>query len=368
MQIVFARSGYSATGGAERYLQRLVAGLSSKGVSSILLNDGAWPPNEWPGERIVTLSGESPQKFAEQVARERLSHPDSLLFSFDRIPATDIFRAGDGIHTAYLKRQSMGESRFASWFRSKRRLHREICALEKKLFTENPSLRVICNSQMVARELSDLYAFDQERTHVIYNGFTPRPWSDDDRTTARREIREQLGIPQNAPIILFVGSGWKRKGASRLAAAFQKMNHPDAHLILVGKGHLETSFGTNIHLTGGIKNPRPYFLASDLFALPTLYDPFSNACLEAAAYGLPVLTTDGNGFAEALANFPGAGEVIPHNSDLAQWVNALTTWLQNEHPTQPLKDLVDANSMEKNIHETTLLLKRLASQKSLPAT
>lgn len=207
MQIVFARSGYSATGGAERYLQRLVTGLSEKGFSSILVNDGAWPPNEWPGERIVTLSGESPQKFAEQVARARPSHPGSLLFSFDRIPATDIFRAGDGIHSAYLKRQSMGESRFATWFRSKRRLHRKICALEKELFTKNPSLRVICNSKMVARELNDLYEFDQERTHVIYNGFTPKPWDDDEKNSARTTIRRQLGIPQNAPIILFVGSG-----------------------------------------------------------------------------------------------------------------------------------------------------------------
>jgi len=367
MKIVFARSGYSATGGAERYLQRLVAGLSKKGVSSILFNEGSWPAADWPGEGLITLAGESPKKFARQVAHERLSYPDSLLFSFDRIPATDIFRAGDGIHAAYLKRQSMGESRLSTWFRSTRRLHRETCALEKELFTRNPTLRVICNSKMVAHELSKLYAFDEERTHVIYNGFTPEPWHEEEQKSARREIREQLGIPQSSPIILFVGSGWKRKGADLLAAAFQKLNHPEAHLVLVGKGRLKKSFGPKIHLTGAIREPRPYFLASDLFALPTLYDPFSNACLEAAAYGLPVLTTDGNGFAEALESFPGAGEIIPYSSDLNQWVAALASWLKKEHPTRPLCDLVAAHSMAKNIQETIGLLIRLVSHKSHPS-
>lgn len=194
MQIVFARSGYSATGGAERYLQRLVTGLSEEGISSILFNDGAWPAKDWPGEGIVTLSGESPQKFAEQVSRESSSYPDSLLFSFDRIPATDIFRAGDGVHAAYLKRQSLGESRLATWFRSKRRLHRETCALEKELFTKNPTLRVICNSRMVARELREFYAFDEQRTHVIYNGFTPKPWDENDREAARGMIRDRKSV------------------------------------------------------------------------------------------------------------------------------------------------------------------------------
>jgi UDP-glucose:(heptosyl)LPS alpha-1,3-glucosyltransferase len=37
---------------------------------------------------------------------------------------------------------------------------------------------------------------------------------------------------------------------------------------------------------------------ADLFILPTLYDPFSNSCLEALACGCPVLTTQSNGASE----------------------------------------------------------------------
>jgi UDP-glucose:(heptosyl)LPS alpha-1,3-glucosyltransferase len=42
------------------------------------------------------------------------------------------------------------------------------------------------------------------------------------------------------------------------------------------------------------------YAGADLFVLPTLYDPFANACLEAMACGLPVLTTTANGAAELL--------------------------------------------------------------------
>ena len=42
------------------------------------------------------------------------------------------------------------------------------------------------------------------------------------------------------------------------------------------------------------------YAAADIFALPTIYDPFSNATLEAMASGLPVITTRNNGVAELM--------------------------------------------------------------------
>jgi UDP-glucose:(heptosyl)LPS alpha-1,3-glucosyltransferase len=44
------------------------------------------------------------------------------------------------------------------------------------------------------------------------------------------------------------------------------------------------------------------YAASDLFVLPTFYDPFSNACLEAMATGIPILTTMINGVAELITD------------------------------------------------------------------
>jgi UDP-glucose:(heptosyl)LPS alpha-1,3-glucosyltransferase len=50
----------------------------------------------------------------------------------------------------------------------------------------------------------------------------------------------------------------------------------------------------------------PYLQACDAFVLPTIYDPFSNATIEALAMGLYVVTTDANGCAEILSDGTGA--------------------------------------------------------------
>jgi len=359
MKILFARRGYSSSGGAERYLIRLVSGLRDRGIETTLLNDGPWPAEKWPGNDLVNLPSGSPAQFSAAVTRERQKHPGALLFSFERIPCSNVFRAGDGVHAAYLERLSGECSRFANWFRRTRRRHRETLTLERQLFTENPALHIICNSNLVARELKTLFSFPEERLTTIYNGFTPKPWQADERETARQEIRTSLGIPQNAPIVLFVGSGWKRKGVEPLAEAFRLLRNQEAHLVIVGKGRLKQALPPRTHLVGPVDDPRPYFLAADLFALPTLYDPFSNACLEAAAFGLPVLTTDGNGFGEAIGRFPGTGEVIPVPRRPQLWAEAIDTWVGKPHPTGALRKLVDAHTIDRNVEETIALLTKL---------
>ena len=91
MKILFARRGYSASGGAERYLGRLVTGLRDKGIETTLLNDGAWPRDSWPGDHYEILAADSPATFSAAVKDARSQHPDALLFCFERIPCADVF-------------------------------------------------------------------------------------------------------------------------------------------------------------------------------------------------------------------------------------------------------------------------------------
>jgi UDP-glucose:(heptosyl)LPS alpha-1,3-glucosyltransferase len=94
--------------------------------------------------------------------------------------------------------------------------------------------------------------------------------------------------------------------------------------------------------------------------LPTWYDPFSNACLEALAAGLPVITTNANGFSEILTSEI-HGSVVPAGDALAL-AEAIESWRDAERRTEarPLcLKLAGEHSMERNAQETLAILNSL---------
>jgi len=124
----------------------------------------------------------------------------------------------------------------------------------------------------------------------------------------RNEVGSDLGIPANAQVIGFVGRLTRDKGVPELIEAFEliRVAAPRAHLLLVGwfdeaedalseelmariKGHPQ------IHLTGFVRDTSPYYRAMDVMVLPTWREGFPNVVLEAAATGIPVVTTIATG-------------------------------------------------------------------------
>jgi glycosyltransferase involved in cell wall biosynthesis len=65
---------------------------------------------------------------------------------------------------------------------------------------------------------------------------------------------------------------------------------------------------------------RPLYAGADALLLPTRYDAFANVCLEAAAAGLPVVTSGANGAAEIACD---AGIVVDDPEDVAGFARAL---------------------------------------------
>jgi UDP-glucose:(heptosyl)LPS alpha-1,3-glucosyltransferase len=110
-------------------------------------------------------------------------------------------------------------------------------------------------------------------------------------------------------VILFVGSGFERKGIPILLQALAAMKHRDALLLIVGRDRKERAMRTlagrlgiegRVRFLGAQEDVRPYYGAADCLALPTLYDPMPNAALEALACGLPVATSTDCGAAELI--------------------------------------------------------------------
>ncbi|MEI6072657.1 MAG: glycosyltransferase family 4 protein [Verrucomicrobiae bacterium] len=301
MKIGIVRRGYSSTGGAEAYLLRLAAALENLGHEPVLVTTSDWPDARWPHAGIVRLAAKSPGGFAAAFRAARTGCGVHL--TLDRVPGCDVFRAGDGVHAAWLRRRAAFEPlwrRAARWINPK---HRQLLDLEKQVFDPRNTRAIIANSRLVRDEILACSAFPADRIHVVYNGLSS-PAKPADRDTSRAK----LGLESRELCALFVGSGWERKGLRTAIRAVEMMK--DAALVVAGRGPSAAFRSDRVRFTGPTNELGTLFAAADVFVLPTYYDPFSNACLEAMAAGLPVITTPANGFSEIIE--PGVhGGIIP---------------------------------------------------------
>jgi UDP-glucose:(heptosyl)LPS alpha-1,3-glucosyltransferase len=102
---------------------------------------------------------------------------------------------------------------------------------------------------------------------------------------------------------------------------------PGSKLIVAGRGRPPSRPAADSVFLGPQRDVRPVLAAADVFILPTVYDPFSNACLEALAMGRPVITTRSNGCSEILREGVN-GSVVESANDIAGLAAALRFWQQ----------------------------------------
>jgi UDP-glucose:(heptosyl)LPS alpha-1,3-glucosyltransferase len=324
MKIGLVRRGYSRTGGAEAYLKRFAQTAAEAGHGIVLFSE-QWPAAEWPFE-LVPVASQSPRGFAQAMDKVRARDQCDFLFSLERIFTCDCYRAGDGVHAAWLEIRERFEPKWKKWFRRFSRKHREMLALEKELFGPRGARAVITNSNLVREEIVQYFQYPAAKIQVIHTGVPTPTATAEDRT--RR--RASLGLKPEDCAVLFAGSGWERKG---LRFAMQAMNDArleHAALLVAGRGNTHTlPRCTQARFLGPVKDMGPLLAAADVFILPTIYDPFSNACLEALAAGLPVITTARNGFSEIIESGV-EGEIVAEPDDIAALAVAVKTWSDPE--------------------------------------
>jgi len=197
--------------------------------------------------------------------------------------------------------------------------------LERHCFSARDTGAVIVNSQMVAREISSFFDYPAERVHLVRNGL-PEDFAAG--APGRAEARQRLGLADGAFVAAFAGTGWKRKGLRFAAAALAQCGVPRASLVVAGRGPERAHRGPGVVFLGPQRDVRLLLAAVDVFILPTVYDPFSNACLEALAMGRPVITTAANGAAEILREGV-TGSVAAEPHDVAALAAALRYWAED---------------------------------------
>jgi len=139
----------------------------------------------------------------------------------------------------------------------------------------------------------------------------------------RADLRDQHGVEADEIVALFVGGDWDRKGLAIAIEGFadaQRLTSRRLLLWVVGRGD-ERRFGSladrfgvadRVVFMGAQTVAERFYQAADLFVLPTLYETFSLAAHEAAAAGIPVISTRVSGVEDLLAG--GAAGLIVERS------------------------------------------------------
>src|SRR5437868_8125856 len=304
LKIVFVRRGYSPSGGAEAYLKRLAQGIVDLGHEAQLIASDDWPKNEWRFGSITNLDGSSPIAFANALEKLHSGIACDVLMSLERVWRCDVYRAGDGVHQMWLNRRRKFEMPLQRFVRGVNRTHRDILKLEESLFRQAGAFRVISNSEMVKREIVEIYGYPADKIDIVRTGVPLEKFRFD--TERREKSREQLKLKREEIALLFAGSGWERKGLRFAIEAFELCRDRRLRLLVAGRGDARAykpkRFFTHepVQFLGEVVDLRSIFAAADIFILPTIYDPFSNACLEALASGLHVISRRANGFSEII--------------------------------------------------------------------
>lgn len=180
--------------------------------------------------------------------------------------------------------------------------HHEVLHVERANYRPDVYRHVIAVSEGVKREIQQWYDVPADRITVIPNGVDLARFRPVDRGATRAELRAAQGLTDDDVVLLWVGKEFRRKGLGPTIDALAHLP-ANARLLVVG-GDEQAPYDARaralgvrdrITFVGHSDSVHRWFCAADVFVLPTAYEAFALVTLEAAAAGLPLVTTKVNG-------------------------------------------------------------------------
>lgn len=354
MKINFIRANKTKFGGAENYLSRLTDGLKNQNIEYQLTHSNIpkFLPS-WLRAIIFNLQICFAKKrdYPVKLDNDRNGVDNkikTIYFSLERITCPDIYRAGDGVHKVFL--QTIKKSKFNP-------LHPVYLYLEKRCFKN--AKHIIANSKMIKKQIINAYNIDKNKISVIYNGVNLQQTADCEK------IRQEFNLGDEK-ILLYVGSGFQRKGVKEFLELVAQLRTENIKAFVVGKEKkisyyqgLTQTLGIvdKVIFTGTRSDVNGFYTLSDIFIFPTHYEPFSNVVLEAMSFNNAVFTTKQNGASEILSS-----DFIMQtpNEDISTNIDEL---LQNPVKLQHIKEQnynkVQKFSIENNAKQTLEIINTL---------
>ncbi len=319
MRLAFAIFKWFPYGGIQRDLMKIAREAVARGheVKVFTLRWSGPEPEEVELE-LIPIVGFNRHTQYDHFARElndrvRADHFD-LVVGFNKMPGLDVYYAGD---SCYIEKAL--EQREA-WYRLLPRF-KSFHAAERAVFGPDNKTEILTISNVEIPRYRHHYKTPPERLHPLPPGIEKDRVAPDNRAEIRQQFRTELGLDDQHLMVLFVGSGFKKKGLDRALLAIAALPgelRQRVRFYVIGHDKAEAFERMSMRL--GIKdlvtffadgrNDIPNFLFSADALLHPAYDETAGMVIvESMLAGLPALATRNCGYAHYLSEYA-AGMVL----------------------------------------------------------
>lgn len=170
---------------------------------------------------------------------------------------------------------------------------------------------IVCVSKRLQQELAERSPLPSHKLKLIYNGVD----SDGFSSTLESSLKEELGLPKDATLVVSVGNIRPAKGYEYLVDAAITMAevNPKVHFVVVGHQKENLYNKLKDQVAQAPRQPRIHWLGfrqdvanilrqADIFLLPSVSEGFSISTVEAMMASVPVIATRSGGPEEIITD------------------------------------------------------------------
>ncbi len=298
MKIAVVIPKYGLVGGAEQFAYELTELLASNEDLEVHVFANKYRKGEAPitFHKVPIIPFPRfmrPISFA-YFSREMIgSRNYDLVHSHDRVFRLDLLTMHGIPHKTWIKKV---RRKPLSLF------DRSMAWVEEKAITGSRIPMILPVSSLVKDELLKLYDIPESKIKVVHPGVSTDRFSSLDQKSCQHEIRQRHSLSPSDVVVLFVGMNFEIKGLELVLKGIADLvakgnRNSNLKLLVVGKGNTELyktlardlGIANRVIFAGMTREVEKYYLASDIFAMPSQFDTFGLAVLEAMTAGLPVI-------------------------------------------------------------------------------